>query len=242
MPVIKTKRKSNQQKLIKSYLTIILSLFVLFLGIVSIDHSNTKFIYQEDGLIENLSAGICLGTFFLGIILTIKNLRPSKIIIASSFLSLLGFLDELSYGERIFKIKMPTLYSVKVDGIHDFLEVIKQFLKFEIFERPDRYLATILIAIIVLFAITWSLYTKYTNTFHSLLRPRSPQFTLFISFVMFLGISQFIDLNLFKLIKLDLLKNKYAITIEELFETFAWLSLLFSCLLANTKKIKSNII
>tara|TARA_B100000212_G_C26977199_1_gene365097 strand:- start:309 stop:518 length:210 start_codon:yes stop_codon:yes gene_type:complete len=55
---------------------------------------------QEDKLVENITAFIFLITFFLNIKLQkFKNDNKRKILRMISIISLIGFLDELSFGE-----------------------------------------------------------------------------------------------------------------------------------------------
>ena len=75
--------------------------------------------FDEDGLIENISAFLYLISFVMGIyfFLNGSNHRKSQILISG--ISLTGFLDEISFGERLFKLEMPQIYGVKIDGAHD---------------------------------------------------------------------------------------------------------------------------
>ncbi|WP_413400008.1 hypothetical protein [Prochlorococcus sp. MIT 0714] len=124
-----SKISAKAKNIVKLYFTSVIASFALFLVAVYLNPSNTDFIHKEDGLLENLSAGICFATFIFGIVLILRNCRYKKMLAGISFVSLLGFLDEISFGGRIFKIKYPRIFGVNIDGIHDFLSVAKRLVK-----------------------------------------------------------------------------------------------------------------
>ena len=225
--------KISAKNIVKLYFTSVIASFALFLVAVYINPGNTDFIHKEDGLLEHLSAGICFATFIFGIVLILRNCRYKKMLAGVSFVSLLGFLDEISFGGRIFKIKYPHIFGVRIDGIHDFLTVAKRLVKREIIEIPGGSLTAIFITAIILFLIAWTLYSfKLSST----ILFNGPYLILFTCFAIFVVISQLIDLEL-----LSIDYNAYIITIEELFEAFAALSLLFVCLLVKTERVSFNV-
>lgn len=82
---------------------------------------------HEDSLIENLTAAFYLFTFFAALLL-LKNQRVSSVnsrrwLIMLSAVGLLGFLDEISFGERLFDLAMPVLGDTKIDAVHDVVEL-----------------------------------------------------------------------------------------------------------------------
>lgn len=76
---------------------------------------------SEDQFIENASAFLCLASFLLGVVfLAARDAKAHRKVDAIvPVLGLVGFLDEISFGERVFHIRMPIVYGVKVDGFHD---------------------------------------------------------------------------------------------------------------------------
>ncbi|WP_036911425.1 hypothetical protein [Prochlorococcus sp. MIT 0701] len=229
-----SKISAKAKNIVKLYFTSVIASFALFLVAVYLNPSNTDFIHKEDGLLENLSAGICFATFIFGIVLILRNCRYKKMLAGISFVSLLGFLDKISFGGRIFKIKYPRIFGVNIDGIHDFLSVAKRLVKNEIIEMPGRHLTAIFITAIILSLIAWTLYSLILR---STILFNSPYLILFTAFAIFVVISQLIDLEL-----LFNDHNVYLITIEELFEAFAALSLLFVCLLVKTERVSGNVL
>lgn len=228
--------KLKIDKIVVFYLLLVLVIFMAGIGVVYLDPINTKFMHQEDLFIENLTVGICLGTFVLGIILLFKNYSQKKILAAASFASLLGFLDEISYGERIFGIKFPLILGKKVDGIHDLLAVVKKFIAIEIIQRPDRHFAIKEATIFLIFSSSIALicFISLCRLNHFKLIPSFSYLILLFSFTVFLVVSQLMDLGL-SLYK-EYVKNIYGATIEEIFELFVSLSLLFTCLLVKSEK------
>ena len=223
-------KRLRQQKLLRLYLGSIWTISAIITASIYLYPSSIDFIYQEDRLLENLSAGVCLGTFTLGICLIArssnspKNSKPNKIIALTSLLSLLGFLDEISYGERIFRSTFPRLLGIKLDGAHDFLEVLKRFAKLEIIQKTERHIVAGVAAAFILIIVTYLLYLILVHL-------EQPFVTLFSSFTILLAISQLIDLTpLPESIKV------YSMVVEELFELFLAINLLFSCLIVDCEK------
>ena len=82
---------------------------------------------SEDSLVENLTAGLYFLTILLALVwLNIRSMRNTpnrKVLILLAVLGLVGFLEEVSYGERLFGIDMPVVGGMKVDALHDFLTI-----------------------------------------------------------------------------------------------------------------------
>jgi len=81
---------------------------------------------NEDRFLENLTAvlffcAVALGLAFLARLRDKGKRRAYSAIPLASFLC---FLDELSYGERLFRIKrLPSLRGIKIDGLHDLVYI-----------------------------------------------------------------------------------------------------------------------
>ncbi len=75
----------------------------------------------EDMVIETLTAILFFGSALLGLFFFFK-LKEKKGRYTSLFIFLFGgllFLEEISFGERIFNLPMPEVGGGKVDGVHD---------------------------------------------------------------------------------------------------------------------------
>ena len=91
---------------------------------------------EEDKFLENLTALIFFQGFIIGAIniYRFKSLRHRKIYLFIPLIALLGFLDELSFGERIFGFSFPVFYGIKIDAAHDIFNLAKNIYRQEI--RP----------------------------------------------------------------------------------------------------------
>ncbi len=82
---------------------------------------------SEDSLVENLTAGLFFCTFLFALVLlktrSMKNKFNRKWLILLLALGLIGFLDEISFGERLLDLEMPRLGATKIDAVHDFFEL-----------------------------------------------------------------------------------------------------------------------
>jgi hypothetical protein len=48
------------------------------------------------------------------------------ILLIPAFMGLVGFLDELSWGETIFGLAMPVIAGDKINGLHDFIDFARE--------------------------------------------------------------------------------------------------------------------
>lgn len=83
-------------------------------------------LYQENGPIENLTAGLFLLTFLLGLFLLrnpgMKEKFTRKWVLFLLIVGLLGFLDETSFGRFWIGFSDHRLGGVSIDSIHDLIE------------------------------------------------------------------------------------------------------------------------
>ena len=81
---------------------------------------------KEDQLLENLTTGLLAGTVCLGLWLQRCQRTHKPAIRGFTTIALLGFLDEISFGERLFDLKMPKAGGTQIDGLHDLLNMFKK--------------------------------------------------------------------------------------------------------------------
>jgi hypothetical protein len=84
-----------------------------------------RYFWEEDSLVENMSAGTFFLAFLCGAALLMRGVRrrfDRRWLMLVTGLGLLGFLDEMSYGERLFDLKMPMVKKIKFDAIHDVID------------------------------------------------------------------------------------------------------------------------
>jgi hypothetical protein len=207
-------------KCLKTFLLIVLisNFFCLFL--YRFFPKVRPYIYCEDYLIEDLSALLFLFAFFIGcysILVWRKIYNRNSLIV--TILAIFGFFDELSFGERLFDIKMPNLYGIKIDGIHDFFELgfilaDKNILVFAIIT-----LISLLCVFTVIVVIKKRRITPQKIYFYFKKEPTN-------GFLFFFGILVFfsliVDCNIISW------QNGYRVVLEEVSEMNAALALVFS--------------
>jgi hypothetical protein len=88
-----------------------------------------RWFYAEDQFLENLTAGLFLITFLLSVFILVKNRggRVTDLIIPA--VSLLGFLEDMSYGERHFASIQKIVSKYNIDGLHDFFKLGVEYLQ-----------------------------------------------------------------------------------------------------------------
>lgn len=189
---------------------IVFNLFALFLW-----YSNKQLAWElsrEDRLFENLSvllylAAIIISFYFVNII------KAKKIYLLIPLVSLLGILDELSWGEKTFNLDMPVLYYLEIDALHDFLEVIYYFLQNNYANWQIFPITFLIIAVIISIIFIKEIMSFFKN--------HKPLIFIFIALLILL-IAQIIDitgLSRFQFYLEEILENDGALL-------FIWASLL----------------
>jgi len=208
-------------KVIQSFFAIsaIQSAGIIFLYVILPGFRN--YLFREDGLIENLTAVIFFCAFYVSTMFFFTKGKRQKSLLVIAFIGLLGFLDEVSFGERHFGLNMPRIDGLKFDAIHDvlFLGFLKtrSYLEFE----PNDLWVTLSIGLAIM--VTGGV------VFHR-------QLKLLISTIKFnqtrkLDLTFFILLASAILVDLDVIDNKFLYYTEETFEMFAGIALIFCALI-----------
>lgn len=186
---------------------------------------------REDSFMENLTVILFLESFILGFIFVFKLRKKIKQKIYSIFplLGLIGVLDELSFGERIFNFTSPIVGEKKIDGIHDFIS----FFYYEILELDRRQLMVIISMLSILFVFLFKLAVRFDFLrIKNILKIDIPfKFVVFLIF--FATLATFCDL--------DIIRFRGRVFLEELFEMNVALSLLFVCCAISTQKSNRSI-
>jgi hypothetical protein len=175
-----------------------------------------SYLLREDSLVENISVLLFLISFFVGLYISQKSKTNRKVPIILSAVSLLGFLDEISFGERLFHLDMPVIRGVKIDAAHDiFYLVFKEIL---IVSSAHRYYAVLVILISLLIATL--LLLKYRSNLLKIYNyiTSAPPLILAMFFVLLVFLALIIDLHI--------LRSPVLFMLEELFEMNAALALL----------------
>jgi len=112
--------------LLKSLITAILLVNGIFF-VLAISSERPSVWFREDGAVENLTAILLICTFVYATRLLVSGRIVTKVLrrwlLVFAVVGLLGFLDELSYGERLFGFSFPIVQGVKLDAIHDLIEI-----------------------------------------------------------------------------------------------------------------------
>lgn len=84
---------------------------------------------KEDRFLESLTPGIFAAAVLIGLLhfRRVARWSWSRWHLLLPLLSLVGVLDELSFGERMFDLTMPTVAGYKVDAIHDVLDFLPRW-------------------------------------------------------------------------------------------------------------------
>jgi hypothetical protein len=84
-------------------------------------------LFAEDRIVETATALLFLAAFFVGLAFLIahRSRRYRVLLLIASSLGLLGFLDEISFGARLFGWSMPDMAGGgEFDGAHDLVILI----------------------------------------------------------------------------------------------------------------------
>ncbi|MDJ0702223.1 MAG: hypothetical protein QNJ46_02995 [Leptolyngbyaceae cyanobacterium MO_188.B28] len=205
---------------------------ILLFSFLFIAFSDLKLLFiQEDNFIENLSAILFFLSFFVGLITLIRFKKPHfhPIYIGIPVLGLIGFLDEISFGERIAGFKSPELYGAKIASFHDAVDSIDHVL-YRSIKYGDYLLLFLLLAILLatLFGIV-QLIRRYRKNLRLnkilTFSEKHPPFRFLLISLGFIFIAMMIDF--------DIIGDHRAATfmfVEEIFEMNAALTFLFGAL------------
>ncbi len=187
---------------------------------------------HEDNLVENLTVlAFLVAVVAVGVML-IKNRTPRRYRSWLWFIgpiALLGLLDELSFGQRIFSLDSLNFRGNGIDAVHDFLLVGYESGSNYAVAHPVTTILLALTFIAIGIIVTW-LGRHWIS--HRFTRSASRELWAMLAvFIALIGISQFLDLEILKSFR------GFAVLIEELFELEAALILLFM-LLAMTDPLK----
>jgi len=189
------------------------SLYILVPGV-------RKSFVLEDHLTENLTVLFGMTSFLLGLIYLKAKADADlwKAYFMIPLLGLLGSLDEISFGERIWHLTMPTLLGVKIDAIHDFIKVAYVALK-----TPHNGIVyagvTSIVAFVVIGFVAWLHWIHKQRYGLFKIYPALKYVTFTITFV---AIAQVLDL--------DLIRRQFLEFNEELLEMIGAITLTFAAL------------
>ena len=151
--------------------------------------------------------------------MSVKNKKNRKLLIIVAAVGLLCFLDEVSFGERLFALDVYHIYGTKIDSVHDFINLgYKVLLNYTHFYAGVVYPLLAICAILAILGVLKYRTELIAKISHSYSNQTYVLALIFVSLV--LGAI---------ILDLDLLHIRGALVLEELFEMNAGLALLFCC-------------
>jgi len=185
---------------------------------------------DEDRMIENLSAAFYFFSAFIAILFLKKHKIHKRILVLIAALGLLCFLEELSFGERIFGFSAPKIMGKKIDSTHDFLQLGHRVIKkIMYFHETYGYLLIGIGAIMVIIGVL-----KYWRKLNGTISKKFPRPT----YILFMFFAALVFASL--LIDLDIVYNNTLFMLEELLELNAAIALLFCCLSLNDSSFSNK--
>ena len=207
---------------IYAYSAVLLLLSSFILSFITPDF--LKLISKEDHLLENLTIGLLLGTAFFGYINWKQRQANTTAIAIYTILAIIGFLDEVSFGQRLIGFTPPMAGGTSLDGFHDLANMIRKIIYINLQYHPAQTYI-----ILALFLSTFLILAfKFRINIHSIYRHLKKLKLIYVvlSMTLAIAISQLLDL---KIITLSWLTR-----LEEMLELIAVLGLL-TCLTTTVK-------
>jgi len=178
-----------------------------------------SYFIEEDGLVENLTA---FSYFFTAVVaIMLVRWRPKNLpyLMFIACIGLLGTLDELSFGERLFQLNMPKIGVWKVDGVHDLFYIAYKSMKN--FSRAYGYIFYPVLAFAVMGSL-WSI-VRYRISIAQRIGfyGRREFFHLFYTACALVLFSLLVDIHVFK--------GDTAFLLEEMSELMSAFALMAAC-------------
>jgi len=183
--------------------------------------------FGEDGCIENISAGLFLASFVV-ILFSFRGRMKGKgfrMSLIAAFFSILCFLEEMSYGKRLFGFKSTLKYgkSKEVDQAQDLYDFSFYWIKKNwMIDGEVAAYAMLGIALLIVLGALLLIRKKMTGEVFLL---KDTPFLLFSFFVLLVVFAKTFDLDF-----LDSQTYRHIPALEEIFELNAAGALLLCCL------------
>ena len=186
-----------------------------------------KSVSKEDHFLENLSTGLLLGTAFFGFINWKQKQAYATAIAVYTILAIIGFLDEVSFGQRLIGFTPPMAGGTSLDGFHDLANMFMKIISVNLEYHPNQTfiaLATLLSSFLILIL---KFRSKIYRAYKHLKELKLICVTLSITLAILL--SQLLDLKVINL--------SWSTCLEEILELIAVLGLL-TCLATTVKEAR----
>ena len=205
------------------FYTSLLLLISCFIG-TALSPGFMRLISQEDHLLENLSTGLLLGSALLGLTNWKTNRSNNNAIAFFTILAIIGFLDEISFGQRIINFTPPMAGGTSLDGFHDLANMSKKVISINLQYHPFQALF-FLISIALALIIAAFIYKKQILSLTNYLKKLKINCVV-ISSIFAILFSQLLDVKIISM--------AYPTPLEETLELIASASLL-TCLISTTR-------
>ena len=139
---------------------------------------------EEDHIGENITAVILGVTFLMGVVLAfvLKPRKEKLLALGIGLLMGIAFGDEISYGERLFGLEMPTVGETRFDGLHDIVQIVW-----------DQKVAVVLLVVAAVAAI-WKWRQPLVECLRAYLQV--PALRAILMAFAFAGVAMFLDLHI----------------------------------------------
>ena len=188
-----------------------------------------KSISKEDHLLENLSTGLLLGTAFFGFINWKQRQANTTAIVVYTILAIIGFLDEVSFGQRLIGFTPPIAGGTSLDGFHDLANMLRKIISINLQYHPTTTIITLaaLLSSLLILALKFrrKIYGAYKH-----LRELELVYVI-LSIALAIVFSQLLDLKI--------INSSWSTGLEEILELIAVLGLL-TCLATTVKGPRPN--
>ena len=207
---------------IYAYLAASLLLSSFFLSFIIPDF--LKSISKEDHLLENLSTGLLLGTAFFGFINWKQRQANTTAIAVYTILAIIGFLDEVSFGQRLIGFTPPMAGGTSLDGFHDLANMFRKILSINLQYHPTQTFIILSAILSSLSILALKLRPRIHGVYKYLKKLKLASIVL--SIILTIILSQLLDLKIINL--------SWSTCLEEILELIAVLGLL-TCLAITVK-------
>lgn len=188
----------NNRKELITLLFIIFAIDFVLCGFAFVS-DNPRAYFMEDGLIETLTA-VLFATSAALAAFTLFFVPPSrdcyrKWLVFVFIVGLVLALEEISFGERLFGLSMPTVLGIKFDGLHDLIEmaITAMGIQLNIYVFAAVFIAALISSVFL--AMRLNLGKRIMNA-----EKTNPGFSIYAStaaLVFFLVVAQLIDSHIF---------------------------------------------
>ena len=183
-----------------------------------------KSISKEDHLLENLSTGLLLGTAFFGLINWKQRQADTTAIGVYTILAIIGFLDEVSFGQRLIGFTPPMAGGTSLDGFHDLANMFRKIISINLQYHPTQTFITLSVLLSSLLILAFKFKIKIYGVYKNLKRLKLV--CVVISIILAIALSQMLDLKIINI--------SWSTCLEEILELIAVLGLL-TCLATTAK-------